>query len=194
MEKIFTISHTLNVPTDMSDFTSFVRMSDVEIRAVMFDLMLRVNKSEKKVSLLHEEVRALQSVSRPQEQGIEPSSSDSVDVAKTRVKIAKAEVPASTGEKSTGNEGSTLGKKIGKTSKYHFVNVQMRNDKFYTFKASTSVGGKSVNMGSHKDEIQCAVLADAYLDNIGDKKRPRNRDEFTEVLEAYKAGVQNENK
>lgn len=42
MEKIFTISHTLNVPTDMNDFSSFVRMSDVEIRAVLFEAVLTI--------------------------------------------------------------------------------------------------------------------------------------------------------
>ena len=37
------------------------------------------------------------------------------------------------------------------------------------------------------DEIKCALMADVYLDKIGDDKRKRNRDEFPEVMQAYKA-------
>ena len=40
-------------------------------------------------------------------------------------------------------------------------------------------------MGASKNELECALMADAYLDEIGDEKRKRNRDEFTEVREAF---------
>jgi hypothetical protein len=81
--------------------------------------------------------------------------------------------------------GSTIGKKIGKTSKYRYVNVQKRNGKFQNFKANTTINGESVAMGSSKDEIECALIVDAYLDKIGDTERKRNRDDFPEVMEAY---------
>lgn len=127
---------------------------------------------------MQKEVKALQQAYRPQEKVIEPTIVD------TPVKVDKTIVPID-----KDRESSTLGKKIGKTSKYHFVNVARlgRNGEYKGFRASTSKNGKSVNMGSHKDEIQCALLADAYLDKIGDGKRPRNRDDFPEVKEAYLA-------
>ena len=195
MEKTFTVT----VPTGISDFTGFVGLSEVQKTAVLFEAVSTIGKLEalaiqqgKKINYLNRKTKTLEMASRPQEQGIEPSTTDTVDVAKTRVKIAKAEVPASTGEKSTGNEGSTFGKKIGKSSRYHFINVQMRNNKFYNYRASTSIGGKSVGMGTSKDEIQCALMADAYLDKIGDEKRKRNRDEFPEVREAFIAKTEGE--
>ena len=45
-------------------------------------------------------------------------------------------------------------------------------------------------MGGSRSEIECALMADAYLDGIGDKKRKRNRDDFPEVREAFVAKVE----
>ncbi len=50
MEKVITVSHAINTPTDISDFSSFVRMSDVEVRAIIFDLVLTVAKQDKKIN------------------------------------------------------------------------------------------------------------------------------------------------
>ncbi len=82
-------------------------------------------------------------------------------------------------------DGSTFGHKIGKTSKYHLVSF----DKKGGYRASTSINGKTVHMGRDKDEIQCALLTDKYLDSIGDEKRNRNRDDFPEVMTAYRLEV-----
>jgi len=130
--------------------------------------------------LLKKEFNKLKSASRPQGKGIEPPSATPSPSTEEKVEIVVV-------DQSTGNsgDGSTIGRKLGKTSKYHYINVQTRDDKFYTFNASTSLDGKTVNMGRSKDEIQCALLADEYLDKIGDNKRKRNRDEFPEVMEAY---------
>ena len=104
----------------------------------------------------------------------------------TPAKVAKvAKVKAGSGHSKTYAESSTLNKKIGKSSKYHFLNVQNKSGTFYCYRASTSIAGKTVSMGAHKDELQCALLADAYLDGIGDEKRTRNRDDFPEIMEAY---------
>ncbi len=189
MEKVFTLSHKVIVPTD---FTGFVSLSEMGKTAVLFDLVSTVNGLEalsiqqgKKINYLSGKIKSLKMASRPQEQGTEPPTTD------TATEVDKVSV--STEEKATDptgidkrSEGATLGKKIGKTSKYHFVNVQMHNDKFRTFKASTTINKKTVGMGTSKNEIQCALFADKFLDEIGDKKRPRNRNDFPEIMTAYK--------
>ncbi len=50
--------------------------------------------------------------------------------------------------------------------------------------ASINTRGSPVNLRRFESEME-ALLADAYLDDIDDKKRPRNRDEFQEVMTAY---------
>ena len=166
-QQIITLSHTVIIP---KDFTDFMKLSNVEFRAISYSMMQRVNE-------LENDLLSLQQAYRLQDIDIEPS----VSAPATKVDAAN---PGSVRSK-TGAESSTLNKKIGKSSKYHFLNVQNRKGTFYCYRASTSIVGKTINMGAHKDEIQCALLADAYLDNIGDEKRTRNRDDFPEVMEAY---------
>lgn len=70
---------------------------------------------------------------------------------------------------------STKGIKVGKSSKYH-----------YTYFDSTYKCWKTNDeRRSYKDEVLAALGADTYLDRIGDEKRPRNRDNFPEIMEAY---------
>ena len=73
---------------------------------------------------------------------------------------------------------------------YHYVGIQLRNGKFDSYRANTTINGKSTGMGTSKNEIECALMADAYLDeyeanNPTAKKRPKNRDDFPEVGEAF---------
>jgi hypothetical protein len=188
MEKVFTLSHKVIVPTD---FTGFVSLSDMEKTAILFDLMVTTNKLEalarcydKEIDLLHEEIKALKSAYRPQERGTEPAPVASSPNTEDRIEIIVDEP--------SNSDGSTLNKKLGKTSKYHYINAQNRNGKFQSFRANTTINGKSAGMGSSADEIKCALMADAYLDKIGDNKRKRNRDEFPEVREAFIAKVEGE--
>ncbi len=149
-----------------------------DIKVTTIDDMHEIsNKLLKRRDELLKENKALRSAARH----AEPSSFvEAIEVNKNTVDSAGV-------AKTVSGKGTTLGKKIGKSSKYHFVNIQMYNGKFYTYKASTSIAGKSVGMGSDRDEIQCALLADVYLDEIGDEKRPRNRNDFPEVMTAYKS-------
>ncbi len=70
----------------------------------------------------------------------------------------------------------SLGNKVGKTSKYHYVFLNKASNKW--------VWQVGVGSGTHRYEIDAALAVDAYLDKIEDKNRPRNRDEFKEVSDA----------
>lgn len=77
----------------------------------------------------------------------------------------------------------TVGAKIGKTSRYHYVNFDRKKDRY---KGSTSFGGKTIHIGTFKDEIECALMVDIFLDSTEDDGgRLRNRNDFPEVMEAY---------
>lgn len=154
------------------------------------DLALIASKLIDRNRELTEEIKALNLSVRHQESKKTSASPDDIGFAESGAKVEvlfedEFEEDLASAEKiitkATVNDG-TLGKKIGKSSKYHFVNVQMRDGKFYNYKASTSIAGKTVGMGGSKDEIQCALMADEYLDGIGDKDRKRNRDDFPEVM------------
>ena len=82
--------------------------------------------------------------------------------------------------------GTTNEKMIGKkepnsSSKYHYVS---RSGHKYV-----SIYSKDI----FPSELKAALNADSYLDRTNDDKRPRNRDEFDEVMTAYTAvGASNE--
>ena len=201
MEKTLTLTSTVPVP---KDFAEFANLSEINHRAITFTMMNTIDELKK-------DLKALQQAPAPQ--GIAPETT-LPDVSAKVTKAKKDHGVPSTKEENTSFEenvplavvavlekradedkqvgGSTLGKKIGKTSKYHFINAQMRNDKFYNYMASTSIDGKTVSMGASKHEIECALLADAHLDGIGDEKRPRNRDDFPEIMEAYQKSQKKE--
>lgn len=73
-----------------------------------------------------------------------------------------------------GSSGSRIGQKVGKTSKYHYVYKLRRNKKWMA-----SIADKLLYAGCY--EIEAALAVDAYLDAMGDTKRPRNRDEFSDI-------------
>jgi len=213
-QQTITLSHKVIIPTD---FTDFMKLSNVEFRAISYSMMQRVNELEKDLLSLqqasrHQGISTEPSVSIPvlkkkskkavkvkkiDMDAVEQPRKDLHELARERDKTQEPDVvvkaiPSTVVKKKTGSvrsktgaESSTLNKKIGKSSKYHFLNVQKRGGTFYCYRAGTTIDGKSVGMGIHKDEIQCALLADAYLDNIGDEKRTRNREDFPEVMEAY---------
>ena len=79
------------------------------------------------------------------------------------------------------------GAKNGKTSKYHYVFLTNKDKKY---RASVLHDGKSLYLGTFQDEIEAALGVDAYLDEIQDIGRPRNRDEFPKIMEKYKLNIQ----
>ncbi len=81
-----------------------------------------------------------------------------------------------------------LGVKRGKTSKYHLIYL---SDKKGIWTAAIKDKKQSAYLGSYDNEREAALVVDAYLDNKNDIKRPRNRDEFPEIMELYK--IQQEN-
>lgn len=81
-----------------------------------------------------------------------------------------------------GGHNKHLGTKTGKTSKYHYIDHLKKGGKF---RAKVRIDNTIINLGLFVNEIDAALAVDAQLDELIDKKRPRNRDEFPEVMEAY---------
>ncbi len=79
-------------------------------------------------------------------------------------------------------DGIGIGIKRGKSSRYHYVDLPLGSHKF---RAKVKINGVSYNLGYFADEIDAALAIDEELDRLKDENRPRNRDEFTEVAEAY---------
>ncbi len=78
---------------------------------------------------------------------------------------------------STGNhKGHDIGTKSGLTSKYHYV---------YWHTASKSYRITYGSKKNYQNQIEAALAIDKILDKRNDTKRPRNRDEFEEVMDAY---------
>jgi len=76
-----------------------------------------------------------------------------------------------------------LGVKRGKTSKYHLVYL---SDKKGIWTAAVKDKRQSAYLGTYDNELEAALVVDAYLDSKNDNERPRNRDEFPEIMELYK--------
>jgi len=89
----------------------------------------------------------------------------------------------------TGHEGN-IGFKYGTTSKYHYV-CYNKQVKVNPWNAVVKIKGKNQSK-FFKTEMEAALAIDIQLDYLGDTKRPRNRDEFPEVMEAYKSQQQQE--
>lgn len=70
---------------------------------------------------------------------------------------------------------TTMGKKLGKTSRYHYVS---RLADGVTYTGCIWNKGTTINVYRGTSEVMAAKAVDAYLDKIGDTKRPRNKDEF----------------
>lgn len=68
------------------------------------------------------------------------------------------------------------------SSKYYYV---CKNGKWWT--AHIVEKSKSIFSDKFNTEIEAAIAVDIFLDGIKDTKRPRNRDEFEEVMDAYTA-------
>ena len=174
MKKVLTLTSTTVVPTD---FTEFTNLSEINHRAITFTMMNMIDELKK-------ELNALKLASRPQGMGKEPTASDTpVKVDKAHaVPIPKEEVvPVA---KPTNSGDGNFNRKIGKTSKYRLVSF---NKKEQTFVGQLKVADKNVRIAQSKDELKCALMVDAYLDESGDTKHIRNRDNNPEVMEAYLA-------
>lgn len=74
-----------------------------------------------------------------------------------------------------------MGRKIGKTSKYHYVWIDADAVDHRKFVAGVTLLGRKIIIGTYADEKTAALAADAYLDEINDTKRPRNAQEFSEL-------------
>ncbi len=97
------------------------------------------------------------------------------------IKITEA-TEANEEVKGAGNSGKATGAKIGKTSKYHYVSLNRKSSRWI---ASLKMKGSSIHVKSFDSEIETALAVDAYLDKIDDQLRPRNRNEFHEVMEIF---------
>ncbi len=76
----------------------------------------------------------------------------------------------------------TVGAKRGKTSIYHYV-WRIFNTNQWT--AGFTDKRHKTMVGVYSNEQDTAFAIDAYLDEINDDKRPRNRDEFPEIMKLY---------
>ncbi len=75
-----------------------------------------------------------------------------------------------------------LGKKVGKTSIYSYVYLVGKSG---LFTSGITSKRKKHMCGSHIKEVNAALAIDAYLDEIGDDTRPRNRDHHPEIMDLY---------
>ena len=73
------------------------------------------------------------------------------------------------------------GIKRGKTSKFHYLHKVAGQNRW-----TGKIGDHYVCHES--DEVAAALAVDAYLDEVEDTDRPRNRDEFPEVMAAKEEG------
>ncbi len=98
--------------------------------------------------------------------------------------------------KTNARTAGSIGKKSGKSSKYHYI----YHDKYRNmYKADTQSGDIRLRMGKNKSETQLALIVDAFLDKYENdnptvKKRPRNRDDFPEVNDLYLQQQQREDR
>ncbi len=178
MEKVFTVSHKVIVPTD---FTGFVSLSEMEKTAVLFDLVSTVKELNKKI-------KTLELASSPKEQGTEPSTVSTDDTAKPVDVAPKAKV-ASTGKNGAHHKGGRIGVQTGKTCKYRYISYDKKKNVYI---AETEDRGERLRMGRDKDPVALALKVDAFLDkfeadNPTAKKRPRNKNFHPEVMEVYVA-------
>ncbi len=72
-------------------------------------------------------------------------------------------------------DGNKLGAKLGITSKYHYVYWVVGANQWH---GSVTQDGHKKMIGYFDDELDAAIAVDKYLDQVGDQRRPRNRDEF----------------
>ena len=114
MERTFDVLHTVVTP---QNFTDFMKLSDTEHRAMSFAMMKMIDELKEDLEALktqpHNDIAI-----EPVMLDLDVDVIDVDDVASTKEEDATpAKIPTATDDR----EGSTLGKKIGKTSKYHFV-------------------------------------------------------------------------
>ncbi len=79
-----------------------------------------------------------------------------------------------------GHQGA-VGSKRGKTSKYHYT---FWNTSLNAWISQVLINGKKYSCPKSNDEVMSAVKIDLYLDKINDETRPRNYEEFSEILSA----------
>ncbi len=89
-------------------------------------------------------------------------------------------VPVVEHKKRTHDGDGHIGFKYGKTSKYHYVSFNKANKK-NPWNAVVKINGKH-HSKYFATEIEAAVAIDNQLDFLGDTKRPKNRDEFPEIM------------
>jgi len=96
----------------------------------------------------------------------------SVKTSNTR---SNSKLSSYTSKASGKSKGHEIGTKSGKSSEHHYV---------YWHTASKSYRTTHSN-SSYSSELEASIASDAYLDAKGDTRKPRNRDKFQEVAEAY---------
>ena len=75
-----------------------------------------------------------------------------------------------------------LGLKLGKTSQYHYT---FYSNGLNQYVSAILIKGKKHHILNSHSEIECALAIDHFLDEIEDNGRPRNRNEFPEIMDAY---------
>jgi hypothetical protein len=74
------------------------------------------------------------------------------------------------------------GTKKGKTSMFHYV---WYNQRLKSWNSGLTLDKRKIVTGVFEKEIDAAIAVDTLLDHVNDTKRPRNRYEFAEILEAH---------
>ena len=107
----------------------------------------------------------------------EPVSTEhpqAIETKKTRAKVTRTLTQVEAMKK------RVTGKKLGKTSKYHYVHF---NSKLAKWKGALKIDGVSKYFGDFDDEREAALAVDNFLNSISDTKRPRNYIEFPEIVQ-----------
>lgn len=78
--------------------------------------------------------------------------------------------------------GGPIGRKHGTTSKFHYVYFSRTEG---LWRSGLTIKRAYHNTYSGLNEIDAALAIDEFLDSINDSKRPRNRDDHEEVMDAY---------
>lgn len=210
-----TLTATVVVP---KDFTEFASLSEINHRAITYSMMNTIDELKSELKALRSPARPLKKerttpaneltkdvVTSTEKEVVPKTKRSSTNVPKdvAPVAVAKdtpapfADVPVAPVdgdmakvEKAIRKQGvRPLNTKTGKSSKYRLVSHVKREN---TYICKVRKDGESIHIGGSKDEIQCALMVDTFLDETGDTKHIRNRDDFPEVAMARKKKLESE--
>ncbi len=130
-------------------------------------------------SIATDQIELLKFVSPEPPLSIPSTKQDKTSKDKVDTNTQRESKEAVTEHSRNGGEGGSndelIGNKVGSTSKYHYVYFDRTQQCYRT--THTNI--------KYKTEIEAALASDIWLEQTGDKKRPKNADEFKEVKEAY---------